>query len=321
MYKNLLEIIQRLTVAKFAISALLLLFSGFMVWAIFVPMDEGAMAYAVVIREGNRKLIQSPDSGFIIKINAKEGKLVKKNEILFEIEALETSFNEATLQAKYAQVYEDFHLTEKKLTSFKELVKDGLVARFEYEQLLAEKNKLEKELASMKEKIRTTKVKKDKLLVRSPIDGQLVDLQIFTEGAVITPSQPLVSVVSENDDIILEAKVAPNDRDVIKIGQHVNVNFQGLSRKSTPYLEGVVISIGDDLALPSSQPSGVKSTKPDAFYTAQIKLIEGQISRLPPGVISSGMSADILFKSKRRTFFEYIISPALSMLDSALREE
>lgn len=90
---------------------LLLGFGGFMVWAIFAPLDEGVPAQGMVVVEGKRKTVQHLSGGVVRELNVKEAQLVKANDVLLRLDDTVPQANYgAALQTYYALLAEEARL-------------------------------------------------------------------------------------------------------------------------------------------------------------------------------------------------------------------
>ena len=83
--------------------------------------------------------------------------------------------------------------------------------------------------------------------LRAPQDGRVLQQAVHTVGGVIQAGEVLMLVVPDADELIIEAKVAPQDIDQIHVGQHAVVQFAAFNRRTTPELNGEVIGIGADI--------------------------------------------------------------------------
>ncbi|MFC7655103.1 HlyD family type I secretion periplasmic adaptor subunit [Pseudoduganella danionis] len=61
---------------------------GFLIWAIFAPLDKGVPMSGNVAKEGNRKAIQYQLGGTVERILVKEGEQVKKGQVLVRMNAV-----------------------------------------------------------------------------------------------------------------------------------------------------------------------------------------------------------------------------------------
>jgi type I secretion membrane fusion protein, HlyD family len=67
---------------RFGMLVLLLGFGGFLIWALFAPLDAGVPAPGVVSVESQRKTVQHLTGGIVEKILVKEGDTVKAGQVL-----------------------------------------------------------------------------------------------------------------------------------------------------------------------------------------------------------------------------------------------
>lgn len=77
-------------------------FGGFLLWAIFAPLDEGIPAPGQVIVEGKRKTVQHLTGGIVREIAVSEAQLVNKGDVLIRLDDTLARANlDATRQTKY----------------------------------------------------------------------------------------------------------------------------------------------------------------------------------------------------------------------------
>lgn len=65
-------------------------FVGFMLWAIFAPLDRGVPMSGTVMVAGNRKVVQHQNGGTVDKILVKDGDVVKAGQVLFRMNDTQT---------------------------------------------------------------------------------------------------------------------------------------------------------------------------------------------------------------------------------------
>ena len=55
--------------------------------------------------------------------------------------------------------------------------------------------------------------------IRSPQDGVVHQMMVHTVGGVITPAEPIMLIVPQSDELVVEAHVSPQDIDQVRVGQ------------------------------------------------------------------------------------------------------
>lgn len=148
--------------------------------------------------------------------------------------------------------------------------------------------------------------------VRAPIAGRVHQLAVHTVGGVVTPSEPLMLIVPEDAQLIIEAHVDPVTIDQPTTGQRTRVRLTAFDRQSTPELEGELYRISADLTRDSgSNPS---------YYLAGIRLSAGELERLGGLTLIPGMPAEVYIKTAERTPASYMLKPFKDQMQRALRE-
>ncbi|WP_298561680.1 HlyD family type I secretion periplasmic adaptor subunit [uncultured Aliiroseovarius sp.] len=153
----------------------------------------------------------------------------------------------------------------------------------------------------------------DRLEIRAPVTGVIHGLQVFAERAVIQPAQPLLYVVPQDRNLVINSRVEPLHVDQIFLGQKVYLQFPAFNSRETPDLLGHVTRISAD--------SFVDDVTGQAFYVAEIQMDEGEIARLPEGaVLLPGMPVSAFIRTSDRSPILYLIEPLSDYFKKAFRE-
>jgi protease secretion system membrane fusion protein len=88
---------------------------GFLLWAMFAPLDKGAPLSGTVAKESNRKTIQHPTGGVVEEILVKEGDVVKAGQVLLKMNPIQvtSAANISRIQLWTAQAIEARLLAER----------------------------------------------------------------------------------------------------------------------------------------------------------------------------------------------------------------
>lgn len=76
-------------------------FCGFVLWAMFAPLDKGVPMSGTVTKEGNRKTIQHAQGGTIDDILVHDGDVVKAGQVLVRMNKVTTTSQLETARAQY----------------------------------------------------------------------------------------------------------------------------------------------------------------------------------------------------------------------------
>ena len=116
-----------------------------------------------------------------------------------------------------------------------------------------------------------------------------------------------------NDQLVIQARVSPDDRERVSVGQSAQVRLSGLSRRSTPVLLGEVVTISGDRL--TDRQSG------EAYYEARVIIPEEQLALLEDTAeLVPGMPAEVMIETGERSALGYILSPLTDSLDRAFKE-
>ncbi|WP_295993891.1 HlyD family type I secretion periplasmic adaptor subunit [Rugamonas sp.] len=74
---------------------------GFLIWAIFAPLDKGVPMSGTVTTEGNRKAVQHQVGGTVQDILVKDGDVVKKGQLLVRMNNTQASSQAETSRSQY----------------------------------------------------------------------------------------------------------------------------------------------------------------------------------------------------------------------------
>lgn len=173
------------------------------------------------------------------------------------------------------------------------------------------------ELNDVRERIHTVKGILDRANIIAPVRGTVVKLRYHTAGGVIEPGKNIMEIVSLQDELIIEARVRPQDIDKIKHSQLAAVRLTALNQRTTPMVNGRVIYISAD-ALPDEKQRAYPGV-PD-LYVVRARLDPASVAGIPDFRPTAGMPADVYIQTTERTFFEYLLQPLKDSMARAFRE-
>jgi HlyD family secretion protein len=149
--------------------------------------------------------------------------------------------------------------------------------------------------------------------IRAPIDGIVHQLTVHTVGGVITAGEAIMLIVPQADALEVEAKVAPQDIDQLRIGQPAVLRFVAFSQRTTPEVDGTVSRISADVS--EDTKTGTR------YYTIRINVPEPELARLGAIRLVPGMPVEALIQTSPRTVISYLIKPFQDQLSRAFREK
>ena len=82
--------------------------------------------------------------------------------------------------------------------------------------------------------------------VRAPVRGIVVKLNQHTPGGVVGPGGVILELLPVNDELIIEARMNPNEITHVKEGQNALVRLTALNQRLTPMIQGKVVYLSAD---------------------------------------------------------------------------
>ncbi len=421
-------------VGRIGLWALLIFFGGFVLWAVWAPLDEGVPGNGMVTLDTKRKAVQHPTGGIVREVLVREGERVQAGQLLMRLDdtnaradyeavrqrylggralqarlqaektgAATISFHpdlqeaatdplieqqmrnqEQLLQTRrsllqsdlqsieegiaaqegmlqsYARTLENrrrqLALVDEQLDHLRGLVSDGYAPRntqLELERTAADvrsaiadlegntvraqrsiaesrqralsrqrdmRREVETQLADVDSEVlsnekRLVAVSEElaRTEIRSPAEGQVVGLAVQSVGAVVQAGQKLMDIVPDDEDLLLEAQVAPHLIDRVHAGLPVDVRFNTFAHSPQLMVDGEVISVSGDLL--TDQHSGV------TYYLARVRLTPHGIRQLEGRRLQPGMPVQVVFRTGERSMLTYLINPLIKRMSSSLKEE
>lgn len=148
--------------------------------------------------------------------------------------------------------------------------------------------------------------------IRAPQDGTVFQSTVHTVGGVITAGDPIMLIVPEADNLTVEAKVAPQDIDQVRIGQTALLRLSAFNQQATPEINGVVTRISADAT--SDQRTGL------TYYTIRIAMPAEEVAKLGDVTVIPGMPVEAFVQTGERTMLSYFMKPLSDQLMRAFRQ-
>ncbi|MBD8124345.1 MULTISPECIES: HlyD family type I secretion periplasmic adaptor subunit [Pseudomonas] len=165
----------------------------------------------------------------------------------------------------------------------------------------------------LQEKASALKDRLSRIVIRAPEDGMVLDMKVHTIGGVVSAGTPLLDIVPESSDLVVEAHVSTNDIDRITLGKLTDIRFSAFNSATTPVIQGEVTRISADRL--TDEKTG------DGYYLVRVKVTDEGLKRLGDRKLQPGMPAEVLINAGERTMLEYLLKPARNMFAKSMIEE
>ena len=167
-------------------------------------------------------------------------------------------------------------------------------------------------LFDLEERLRPSQDAARRQVITAPADGEIVNLQVYTSGAVVGPREVLAEVVPAEPRLVIEARIRPQDINHVRAGIAADVRLTAYKQRTTPLVEGTVSYIsGDRLTDPRSG---------EAYYVAHVDVPPEALAAAGNLRLQAGMPAELYIRTDERTALDYLLAPVTDYLRRALRE-
>ncbi|MDE3059632.1 MAG: HlyD family type I secretion periplasmic adaptor subunit [Pseudomonadota bacterium] len=172
------------------------------------------------------------------------------------------------------------------------------------------------QIAELRKKLLTASDVASRTLITAPVAGIVTGLKYHTAGGVIQPGAPVMDIVPQDDQLVIEAQVRPNDIAQVHAGLDARIIFPAYKMRSTPKVPGKVTLVSAD------KFTDEHAAQPQSWYTARIEVDKEFLSRLQrPIELYPGMPAEVLISTGSRSFLSYLFRPISDSMNRAFREE
>jgi HlyD family secretion protein len=216
----------------------------------------------------------------------------------------------ARLQGEHGQLLSTMAQTRGKITETEQ-------QRLQIDQdLRTEVNKemgeVRSRLADLGEKRIAAEDQLQRLELRAPTDGVVHQLAVHTVGGVIAPGEPVMVLVPKADLLTIEARIAPQEIDQVRVGQPTIVVFPAFNRHTTPELNAQVSFVSADVT--QDQKSG------NTYYTVRITPSAEELTRLEGLKLVPGMPVESFIRTDDRKVISYLTKPLTDQMRKTWRE-
>ncbi|CAD5109652.1 HlyD family type I secretion periplasmic adaptor subunit [Zestomonas carbonaria] len=148
--------------------------------------------------------------------------------------------------------------------------------------------------------------------VTSPVRGIIKQLKINTIGGVVQPGSDMLEIVPLEDNLLIEARVRPQDVAFLHPGQSATVKFTAYDYTIYGGLKARLELIGADT---------VTDDKGNSFYLIQVRTDKSHLgSEEHPLLIIPGMVANVGIITGEKSVLDYLLKPVLKARWEAMRE-
>ncbi len=151
------------------------------------------------------------------------------------------------------------------------------------------------------------------VLVKAPVDGIVVGINIFTHGGVIGPGFLMMDIVPSEDMLVIEGQVPVHLIDKVHAGLDVDFIFTAFNQNKIPRVPGIVTHVSADRL--TDERTGIP------YYQLKAKVTPEGMKILTDWQVRAGMPVEIFVKTGERSLMNYLLKPILDRLHTSLVED
>ncbi|MDX8399710.1 MAG: HlyD family type I secretion periplasmic adaptor subunit [Gallionellaceae bacterium] len=178
---------------------------------------------------------------------------------------------------------------------------------------LTELGAVRAEMAELEETIQRLLSRVNRLEVRAPIRGYVLNMTVHNIGQVIQPGELLMQIVSDNSAALeAEVKISPRDIGFVHEGQAVNIRVTSYDYSRFGSVKGHLKRVSASSMLSDSKSS---------YYQGLIELEHPYVGDEPSrNLLKPGMTVEAEIMTGEKTLLVYLIKPLIDVVSMSFHE-
>lgn len=181
-----------------------------------------------------------------------------------------------------------------------------------HEEVTNKLSEVQAQLNDAEERVAANQDKLDRIVIKAPASGMVLGLAVHNENSVVLPGHPILEIVPQDAELVVDAQVSPMDIDRVTVGLQAEIRFSAFKQSQTPKMTGKVIHLSADR---------LADEKGNSYYQARIELTPESRKDLGDLKLLPGMPAEVLINTGERTLFEYLAQPATNFFARSFIED
>jgi HlyD family type I secretion membrane fusion protein len=182
------------------------------------------------------------------------------------------------------------------------------------DKVAAELRETQRRQFELADRIKAANAQATRMTITAPAAGIVVAATIHAPGQVVRGGETVMEIVPQDDRLIVEAQLKPDDADNVRAGIAAHVRLIHSKSAFQPVVPGKVISVSADRLVDAR--TGV------AYYQAEIEVDRAAVTAvLGDEKLQPGLPAEVMISLGSHTALEYLFAPLNRRLQRAMREE
>lgn len=173
-----------------------------------------------------------------------------------------------------------------------------------------------KEISTLKQNLKAAQDQLNRTVLRSPMHGVVNNLSVTTIGGVVRPGEEILQIIPLDEELFVEARVAPEDIANIRRGQEATIKLSSYDYTIFGTLKGRVDFISAD----TFRDDRSRAQDGDPHYKVTLRVDMSSLTERQARVeIRPGMQAQVELHTGEKTVLQYLMKPLYKSRE-ALRE-
>lgn len=278
--------------------------------AALAPIDKGVGLPGTIIVETRTRPVQHERGGTVARVHVGEGMRVATGDLLISLDTQSLDEQIAALKAQASAAARQLDLARQEAETMALLLERQLASRPRVLALQRQVAEIEKEVAGLEARISVAEQELLRTQVRAPFAGRVLSLKA-APGSVAQPGAVLMELVPEQDRLVIEGRLAPNQIENVKPGMPAKVWLTALSWREQRPLSAHLAWVSAD---------SVEDRRTGApYFLARVELDDSRSAIEERVALQAGMRSEILLLTGRGTLLDQLIDPLLRNINRAFR--
>lgn len=233
-------------------------------------------------RDGLRSSVANLEEAVALKVREVEMlRSMAERSAVPEIELIRAEQAAVDVQSRLAEIVTEFETSRTQ----------------EYSEVLTNLRQVEEQLRGKEDQLVRTNV-------ISPINGIVNKVSATTIGGVVQPGEPLLEILSLEDQLRVEGRIDPRDIGFVYVGMPAAIKLTAFDFSIYGTLSGEVVHVGADTIVDEND----REQRPyyEVFIELQSTTLEGPTDSVE---IRPGMQSEIELQSGQKTVLQYLLKP------------
>lgn len=200
-------------------------------------------------------------------------------------------------------------------------------------EALSQLSEAEQKASSLAQDLRKAENRRGHYQLSAPVSGWVQQLAVHSVGAVVSQAEPVLMIVPDNEEVMVEAALPNKDAGFVMPGQAVEIKVAAFPFTRYGTIPGEVLTVsGDAVQSANNDPmqrrqldgngdSGRLGDSQGGVYSVRVKLRRIDIRADGRDVpLTAGMAVTAEIRTGRRRVIDYLFDPLLRYRDESFGE-